>query len=160
MVAPPDSGGRDARGRFAPGNPGGPGGARRRAYELRRVAEEVITPDIYAGIMRKAARMALEGNLSAIRFVSERVAGRPAEVPLESQPLDVTLPSLKGPSACAEATDRVLQGICDGTIDRETARILIEGIQVRLKVIDAVDLENRLAAMEEMIKAVELPSRR
>lgn len=94
MVAPNDDSGRDARGRFAPGNPGGPGGPRRRAFELRRTAEEIITPDVVAGIMRRAARMALEGNLSAIRFVIERVAGRPADAPPETDPVDMQLPRL------------------------------------------------------------------
>ena len=34
--------GRDERGRFTLGNPGGPGGPRRRASELRRAAEEAV----------------------------------------------------------------------------------------------------------------------
>ena len=40
-----DSNGRDATGRFTEGNAGGPGGARRRSSELRRAAEEAITPE-------------------------------------------------------------------------------------------------------------------
>jgi hypothetical protein len=159
LVAPIDNSGRDLRGRFAPGNPGGPGG-RRRAFELRRTAESIITDEVFAGIMRKAARMALEGNLSAIRFVAERVAGRPADVPPETEPIDIELPRLDTAAACAKATDQVLDGVCKGTIDRETAQLLLDGIQVRLKTIEVQDLEARLAALEEMTATVELPRRR
>lgn len=160
MVAPSDNSGRDARGRFAPGNPGRPGGARRRAFEMRRVADEVITPNIQAGIMRRAARMALEGNLPSIRFVAERVAGRPADVPLDTEPLEVVLPRLDTARACATATDQVLEGVCKGTVDHDTARLLLDGIQVRLKTIDAQDIEQRLGALEEMAKVVDLPGAR
>jgi len=37
--------GRDHGGRFAKGNPGGPGGPRKRSFELRRAAEEAVTPE-------------------------------------------------------------------------------------------------------------------
>lgn len=160
MVAPGDDSGRDARGRFAPGNPGGPGGARRRAFVLRRVADTVITDEVFAGIIRKAARMALEGNLSAIRFIAERVAGRPADVPPETEPVDIELPPLATAAACAQATDQVLDGVCKGRIDRETAQLLLEGIQTRLKTIDVQDLEARLAALEQLTAVVDLPRRR
>ncbi len=63
---------RDERGRFAVGNPGGPGGPRRRTSELRRAAEEAITPEYVAAMVRKATRMGLEGNLAAMRLVFER----------------------------------------------------------------------------------------
>lgn len=160
LVAPADNSGRDSNGRFAPGNPGGPGGTRRRAFELRRTAELIITDEVFAGIMRKAARMALEGNLSAIRFIAERVAGRPADVPPEAEPVEIDLPPLETAAACAKATDQVLQGICKGTIDRETAQLLLDGIQVRLKAIEVQDVEARLAALEKMTAVVELPGRR
>lgn len=157
MVAPNDDSGRDARGRFAAGNPGGPGGYRRRAFEIRRAVEEAITPEVAVGIMRRAARMALEGNLSAIRFVLERVAGRPADVPLATEPVDIALPRLESARACAAATDKVLDGVVKGAVDRETAEVLLEGIQIRLKAIEAEELEARLTSLERMVKDVRLP---
>lgn len=161
VVAPTDNeGGRDPRGRFAPGNPGGPGGSRRRAFELRRVGEDAITPEIFSSIMRRAARMALEGNLGAIRFVAERVAGRAADVPLEAEPAGVTLPKLETARDCARATDLVLDGVCKGAIDRDTGRLLLDGIALRLKAVETVDIEQRLRDLEQSAAIVDLPGRR
>ncbi len=159
MVAPNDQADRDARGRFAPGNPGGPGGPRRRAFEMRRIAEEAVTPEMLTGMMRRAARMALEGNLSAIRFVTERVAGRAADVPIETEPMDIRLSRLDTATACAQATDQVMAGLCEGRIDRDSARLLLDGIQIRLKAIETMDLEGRLAELEKRAALVEWPRR-
>lgn len=111
-------------------------------------------------IMRRAARMALEGNLGAIRFVAERVAGRAAEVPLETEPVGVTLPPLDTARDCAKATDLVLDGVCKGEIDRETGRLLLDGIELRMRAIETVDLEERLQDLERAAASVDLPGRR
>src|SRR5690606_37661206 len=88
------SNGRDERGRFTFGNPGGRGGPRRRSSELRRAAEDAITPEHVAAMVRKATRMGLEGNLTAMRLVFERTCGRAADAPIEAEPLGISLPRL------------------------------------------------------------------
>ncbi len=50
---------RDHRGRFAAGNQGGPGRRRGHANALRRAAEEAISPEHVAAIMRRATRKAV-----------------------------------------------------------------------------------------------------
>ena len=47
--------------------------------ELRGAAEDAITPDHVAAMARKATRMGLEGDLSAMRLVFERTCGRVAD---------------------------------------------------------------------------------
>jgi len=56
---------RDEKGRFAQGNSGGPGRPKGRGYELQRAAQEAVTAEHLTAMMRKAMRLALEGNLSA-----------------------------------------------------------------------------------------------
>lgn len=146
---------RDARGRFAPGNPGGPGGARRRPSELRRAAEEAVTAEHVQAIMRRAARMALEGNLAAMRFVLERTAGRAAEAPVEIEPLGIELPRLRTTADCNAAIEKLVEGICKGSVDRDAAKLLIDAIQTRLKAIEVNELEVRLAELEAAAKVVE-----
>lgn len=141
--------GRDDRGRFAAGNPGGPGGPRRRASELRRAAEEAITSEHVQAMIRKATRMGLEGNLAAMRLVLERTCGRPAEAPPDAEPVDLELPPLQTAADCNGAIDRLLDSICKGSVDRGTARLLIDAIQVRLRAIETTDIEARLAQLEE-----------
>ena len=103
--------------------------------------------------------MGLEGNLAAMRFVFERVVGRPADLPLEAQPLPLVLPELRTGGACAMATDSVLDGVCKGTIDRETAKVLLEGIQTRLKSIEVTDLQTRLGDLEKRADGVDFQAR-
>lgn len=155
-----DNTGRDARGRFGPGNPGGPGGSRRRACELRRAAEEAITTEHVSAMIRKATRMALEGNLSAMRFVIERTCGRAAEAISDAEPLGITLPRLRTAADCNMAIERLVDGICQGMVERDVAKTLIDAIQARLKAIEVNDLEERLAELEKTARSVEFPGSR
>lgn len=148
-----DNTGRDANGRFTAGNPGGPGGARRRPSDLRRAAEEAITPEHVQAMMRKAMRMALEGNLSAMRFVMERTTGRAPEAPMDVVPLGITLPRLQTAAHCNTAIERLFDGIVKGEVDRETAKLLIDTVQTRLRVLEVTGLEERLAELERMAEA-------
>ena len=105
---------RDANGRFAPGNAGGPGGARKRAFVIRDAAEDAVTTEPVRAMMRRATRMALEGNLAAMRLVLERVGGRPADAPLETEPLGIALPRLRTAADCNVAIERLVDGLCLG----------------------------------------------
>jgi hypothetical protein len=152
--------GRDARGRFTVGNPGGPGGSRRRAFTLRRAAEEAISPEHVEAMMRKAAYMGLQGNLSAMRLVLDRVCGRATEAPVEAEPLGIVIPSLRTAADCNVAIDRLVEGICQGTVDRDVAKLLIDAIQTRLKAIEVNELEERLTEVEKLASTVDASGRR
>lgn len=130
------------------GNPGGRGGSRRRAFELRRAAEEAVTAEHVAALVRKATRMGLEGNLMAMRLVLERVCGRAAEAPMEAEPLDISLPRLKTAADCSLALEKLVDGVCDGTIDRGAAQTLVAVVQARLRALETTEFEKRLAQLE------------
>ena len=149
-----ESNGRDEQGRFAVGNAGGPGGPRRRTSELRRAAEDAITPEHVAAMVRKATRMGLEGDLGAMRLVFERTCGRSAQAPVDAEPVDVTLPSLRTAENCNTAIERLIDGICAGTVDRDVAKLLIDAIETRLKAIEVNELEERLAQLEQTAEHV------
>lgn len=149
--------GRDDKGRFATGNPGGPGGPRRRAFTLREAASEVITSEHLQAMLRKAAAMALQGNLSAMRFVFERVCGKAPEAAADTEPLGITLPSMTTAAQCNVALERITQAICAGTLDRDVAKLLIDAVEARLKAIEVHELEARLADLEKSAANVEMP---
>ena len=155
MADAADTNGRDSNGRFAAGNPGGPGGSRRRSSELRRAAEEAISPEHIQAMVRKATRMGLEGNLAAMRFVMERTCGRAAEAPVESEPLAIVLPALHTAADCNAAIERIVEGIVKGTVERDAAKLLLDAAQARLKAIEVNELETRLTALEEAAKVVD-----
>ena len=145
--------GRDHGGRFAKGNPGGPGGPRKRSFELRRAAEEAVTPEHVQALMRRAVRMGLEGNILAIRLVLERVVGRPAEAPADVMPLDINLPALRTVEDCNRALDELTAGLCQGNIDRDTATVLIEVVQTKVKAIEVGELQTRINDLENAAAA-------
>ena len=80
---------RDSRGRFARGNAGGPGNPLgKQATAMRKAAMSALGPEVIAGIMRKFASMALQGDVAAGRLVLERVLGRPVDEPRSTSELE------------------------------------------------------------------------
>jgi hypothetical protein len=147
---------RDPRGRFAAGNPGGTGGARRRMADLRRAAEEAVTPEHVAALVRKATRQGLEGNLTATRLVLDRVCGRAAEAPLEVEPVNLSLPKLNTAADCGVAIERLTAAICAGTVAPATAQTLLAAVQARLRTIETTEFEQRLEQLERTAAQAEV----
>lgn len=146
---------RGAKGRFAPGNKGGPGGSRRRASELRRAAEEAVTPDMVSAAMRKCALLALQGNLAALRILLERTLGRPAEAPL-AEPLDIEPLKLRTAADCTAALQKVTDAMCQGRLDVVHGKVLLDAIETQSKLINVSELEVRLMELEKQIATVDL----
>jgi hypothetical protein len=124
---------RDEKGRFQPGCAPGPGRPRGRSNLLQRAAEEAITPEHVAAILRRALRSALEGNLNAAKFVMDRACGKSPEAKGGAEPLGVALPNLKTVEACAAAIDKIGAAITAGAIESGEAKLLLELVQTRLK---------------------------
>ena len=147
-------------GKFAPGNAGGPGRPKGRTFELSEAAKNAVSAEHIVAIMRRMTRSALEGNLAAARFVVERACGRAAEAPVDAAPLGVTLPKLINAASCTTAIDRLVEAVCNGTVDRDVAKALADLVQARMKGIELNDLEARLAELEKAAESVEMPGRR
>ena len=147
--------GRDDQGRFAKGNPGGPGNPQaRHATALRHAAQSAVSSDHMSALMRKALRMALEGNLQAMRIVFERTLGRPIEGPTETDPIDIEPPRMQTAAECNAAVEHIIDGVVKGTIDREAAKLMLAAIQTRVKTIEVTELEERLTEMEQALQTV------
>jgi hypothetical protein len=72
--------GRDARGRFARGNQGGPGNPfARQVAALRKQLVESVTPEVMANICQVLLLRAQGGNLAAVKLLFSYVLGRPPE---------------------------------------------------------------------------------
>jgi hypothetical protein len=76
--APPPNG-RDAKGRFAKDNPGGPGNPfARRTAAFRKAAAEAVSDETVTAVMHKLAELALAGDLAAIKLFLAYTVGKPA----------------------------------------------------------------------------------
>lgn len=93
--------------------------------------------------------MGLEGNFTAIRWLLERYGGRLSGAPAEGEPLALDLPRLVTAADCGAALERVIQGLCHGDIDGARAQTLVTAIQVRLRGLETIDFERRLAQAEK-----------
>ena len=71
---------RDAKGRFAKGNPGGPGNPyARQVAELRKELLQRCTPERIGKIADRMMELAEGGNVSAAKLVFQYVLGKPHE---------------------------------------------------------------------------------
>ena len=80
QVPPPPPAGRDARGRFVPGNPGGPGNpfARQVAQIRREILANLTSQDIYY-IVETFKLKAIRGDLGAAKFLFQYAVGKPGD---------------------------------------------------------------------------------
>ena len=85
MVKPSRNGtdGRDERGRFAPGNSGGPGNPHaKQTGKLRSAMLKAVTEKDMRDVVMKLVELAKSGNVPAAREVLDRCLGRPVEADL------------------------------------------------------------------------------
>jgi hypothetical protein len=72
--------GRDATGRFAPGNPGGPGNPYyRRQAQLKRLLLESVSEEDMQSVLQVLLGLAKSGDLAAIKLFLEYTVGKPAK---------------------------------------------------------------------------------
>lgn len=77
------SDGRDERGRFAPGNRGGPGNPHaKQTGKLRSAMLKAVTEKDMRDVVMKLVELAKSGNVPAAKEVLDRCLGRPVEVDL------------------------------------------------------------------------------
>jgi hypothetical protein len=130
---------RDDKGRFGPGNPGRPRGARNRAT----VAAERILDDGIGAVAEKCIELAKEGNMAAITAVLRlRIPPqRPASEPIE-------LPKLETAKDGLAALRAITESVARGEVDGEHGRTLAGIVEVFLKSFEVVDLDARIRALE------------
>lgn len=74
------NGGRNERGQFVAGNPGGPGNPyARRSAELRRGLLEAVTLQDVQEIAEKLLELAKAGDIDAARLLLDRLLGKPVQ---------------------------------------------------------------------------------
>ena len=140
------NGDRDSRGRFAIGNPGGPGhpGIRRQA-ELMRAVREAIEPEDIRAVLRAPVEAALGGDVNAAKLLLARCLGRePAEPP----PV-VELPEdLSTPAGVLDAGARILHAVAAGTVAPADAQKLLAGLESHRRSVELTDVDVRLRKLE------------
>ena len=131
----------NTRGRpFAPGNAGRPKGSRNQAT---LVVEQMLDGEAET-ITRKVIDLALQGNGIALRLVFERLAP-----PRRERPVTVALPQIETMEDIVKASRAVLAAVAAGDLTPAEAAELGRLLDTHVKAVEALDLEQRLRALEE-----------
>jgi len=140
----PESNSRTADGRFAKGNPGGPGRPRRvvkaAADALDGRAAEAA-PELFDAALEQARG----GNLAALKMLLDRIwpVGR-------SRPLEIGAPEIKQPRDLLTAMEGITNATFSGDATAQEARAVAKVLQAHFQAIVDVDLEARIAQIKKM----------
>ena len=144
MGTDPENTDRYQNGRFrkgASGNPAGrPKGARNRAT---RLAEAMLEGEAVE-LMRQAIDLAKAGDIAAIRLCVERLVPRRVERCIEFE-----MQSISEPKDAVAALSQIVVGIGRGELTASEAHSLVSVVEASLKAIEVLDLDQRLATLEE-----------
>jgi len=131
----------NTRGRpFEPGNPGKPRGARHR---LTVLAETLMEEDA-AEVVRSVITAAKAGDMTAARLVLERIVP-----PRKGCPVVFDLPPVESAADVLVALGSVVQAVAEGTLTPDEGTIVAGLLESKRRAIETVEIERRLAALEE-----------
>lgn len=131
--------GRDTAGRFGPGNPGKPRGARHKATQ----AALALLDGEAGALTRKAVEMALAGDTTALRLCLERIAP-----PRRDAPVQFTLPKMETARDAARAAGAVLEAVAAGELTPSEGAHLMALVETYRRTLETTELEARVAALE------------
>jgi len=136
--------GRDQRGRFAPGNPGRPKGAR---HQTTRHVEALMEGDAEA-ITRAVIEAAKGGDLTAARLVLDRIA------PARREPtVAVDLPAMTSAADLPEAVSAILAAVAAGDLSPTEAGRLSGVLADTARALEAHEIEARVSELEARFHA-------
>lgn len=130
---------RGAKGRFLPGNPGRPPGAKHAALKLL----DEIGEENAEAVMQKVCAMALGGDMRAADLLLTRLW--PAR---KGKPVRFTLPEIKTVEDAAQAAGAVLQAVAAGELTPEEGGAVSGLLAAHREALMLREIDGRLAALE------------
>jgi len=134
----------NTRGRpFQPGNSGKPRGAR---HKITRAIEELLEGE-HEALTRKAIDMALQGDGPALRLCLERLV--PAR---KDTPISFVMPGVRTAEEAVDASASLLSAVAAGEVTPDEGGRVMALLTAHRAILEAGDLERRIAALEEKAK--------
>lgn len=131
--------GRSADGKFQPGNPGRPRGARNKAS----IAVEALLEGEAEALTRRAVELAMEGDTTALRLCLERLCP-----PRKDRPVVFDLPAIEQPEDATKAMTSLLAAVATGDVTPTEAQSVAGVIETWRRTVETEDLARRVAALE------------
>lgn len=141
--SPDKPAGRGRDGRFAKGNPGGPGRPRG-AVRAATVALDQIGAEASADLVKVAIDLARSGNMEALKLVLGRIwpvrAGRP---------LEIEAPPVRSVADLVPATTAIVAAVLSGEMTPREGREVSILLNMQSRMIELADIERQLNELEE-----------
>ena len=134
------NGGNTVGGRFGPGNSGKPIGAR---HKVTRAVEALLEGQ-HEALTQAAITKALEGDGVALRLCLDRIA--PAR---KDAPISISLPAVTSAADAVAASSALLDAVAAGEVTPGEAGPVMALLVSHKGIVEAGDLERRIAALEE-----------
>lgn len=125
---------------FGAGNAGRPKGSR---HKVTRAVEELLEGE-HEALTRKAIEKALEGDMVALRLCLDRIA--PVR---KGAPISIELPPVTSAQDAVAASEVLLAAVGRGEITPDEGAAVMGLLVGHKSVIEAGDLEHRIAALEK-----------
>ena len=126
------------------GNPAGrPAGSRNKAS----IAIENIFLDEQERLSRKCIKLALRGNMQALKLCIERIC--PVR---RDTPINVKLPRVSSVEDATTLSSALLDQVANGQITPSQGELLSRMIEKHIRVMQLTDLESRLQQLEERLE--------
>ncbi len=132
-------------GKFGPGNPGRPRGARGRATQA---ALALLDRDV-KGITRKCVELALAGDVTAIRLILERLIPVARERPMPA----VTLPEVSTAADVPAAISAIAAAVAAGDVLPSEGAALTKMFSEMARTAELAEFDARLKKLEESANA-------
>lgn len=130
-------------GRFKPGNPGRPKGARHKTT----LAIEALLDGEAEALTRKAIELAKAGDLVALRLCLDRICP-----PRKERPVSFALPELSTAADAKLAASALVKAVADGELTPGEASELGRLLDAFTRVLDAAEFEERISRLEAKTK--------
>jgi hypothetical protein len=127
---------------FEPGSSGNPAGRPPGIRDRRQAMRDKLASHADE-LIAKVVELAKEGDTAALRVCIERLIP-PAKA--KDDPID--LPDLKQ-DALVDSGRAVLNAVSEGRITPEEAATIMSSISGQVRIVEATDLEQRIAALEQ-----------
>ncbi|WP_424753338.1 DUF5681 domain-containing protein [Methylobacterium sp.] len=135
----------ERKSRFEKGKSGNPAGRPKGSRNKSMLALDAILAGEAEAITRKAIELALEGDTQALRMCMDRLM--PAR---KDRPVQFDLPVIETTADLPKATHALLQAVAAGELTPSEAADISKSVDAHVRAIEATDLHERLARLEEM----------
>ena len=130
-------------GRFKPGNPGRPKGARHKTT----LAIEALLDGEAEVLTRKAIELAKAGDLVALRLCLDRICP-----PRKERPVSFAMPEMSTAADAKLAASALVKAVADGELTPGEASELGRLLDAFTRVLDAAEFEERISRLEAKTK--------